>query len=514
MIDRLSSAPDKSAASALSKPTVANISSFIASHLPFPQKENDVPFQYHVPFIPGFQLDLSSVDRVVFSITPTTGFYRAITGQAGAEYSHKYSGVHLHDRGDGQIHDLQTKNEIVPRTHSSQASSAPLAFLHRPFNLDRHRLPRNATVLASHTGFDELLTVGWNVALAERLGLCVDTTSGSDDQTSGIKCVKGYKNDAERKIGLVGAWRPGKRPAVPAEQVWDEVGKEIRFSSSKVLGEAVEMGCSGVEPAEAAGQDGEPLVYDFPPPVIGRDLNISSQAADSRPINRDITDTRRRYSTEQEWAKAEQIRPGLTSIPITAMAIMNAFDQDVVVRALKAAAELDLVELELEEEIDTTLDVYEQNSVDKISTPAAYGMPTNLSASPGVLRNLQPAEIQDNLPCQPQQKTMRSKSSRKRPTDAAKSSPTPPTPVIKSGRIAYITGAARPAGLQAAEKTGMLVICVGHKRCEEWGIRYLAGRVREKFQSVDVVEVYEEEEKMERPRRDWRGNGREKRIKT
>jgi putative NIF3 family GTP cyclohydrolase 1 type 2 len=49
-------------------------------------------------------------------------------------------------------------------------------------------------VLSSHTSFDEVLTVGWNTALAERLQMNVEDSI----------CVQGYKGDPERRIGIVG----------------------------------------------------------------------------------------------------------------------------------------------------------------------------------------------------------------------------------------------------------------------------------------------------------------------
>ncbi|KAH9842139.1 Glycoside hydrolase [Teratosphaeria destructans] len=77
-----------------------------------------------------------------------------------------------------------------------------LAFLHRPWNLHRRRLPRDLTVLASHKPFDEHLTVGANLALARRLGMDLD------EGRCGV--VKGYKGDAERRVGSSGdSWVVG-----------------------------------------------------------------------------------------------------------------------------------------------------------------------------------------------------------------------------------------------------------------------------------------------------------------
>ena len=56
-------------------------------------------------------------------------------------------------------------------------------------------------MLASHKSFDAYLTVGWNVVLASRLGA----------ELEDAVCVKGYKGDPERKIGLVARFVSGGR---------------------------------------------------------------------------------------------------------------------------------------------------------------------------------------------------------------------------------------------------------------------------------------------------------------
>jgi len=61
-------------------------------------------------------------------------------------------------------------------------------------------------------------------------------------------------------------------------------------------------------------------------------------------------------------------------------------------------------------------------------------------------------------------------------------------------QILYLTGAVRAEGLAAAVEKSVKVMCVGHRICEEWGVRYLAEQVRERFPELDVQEVYEEEE--------------------
>jgi putative NIF3 family GTP cyclohydrolase 1 type 2 len=63
--------------------------------------------------------------------------------------------------------------------------------------------------------------------------------------------------------------------------------------------------------------------------------------------------------------------------------------------------------------------------------------------------------------------------------------------------IVYLTGQAREPGLTAALEKKMKVFCVGHRSCEEWGIRYIASELRREFPMVDVCEVYEDEEPQE-----------------
>lgn len=148
------------------RPTHAAISAFITSLLP--PKSTDVNLLYHVPRHPHYTPDTARVDQIVLSVTPTPGVYDLI--------------------GYAPPSDRRPRGEMAPRLPRT------LCFLHRPFALDRRRVRRGTLVLASHTSFDEHLTVGWNVALARVLGMDVGTS----------ECVQGYKGDAERKIGIVG----------------------------------------------------------------------------------------------------------------------------------------------------------------------------------------------------------------------------------------------------------------------------------------------------------------------
>lgn len=71
-----------------------------------------------------------------------------------------------------------------------------------------------------------------------------------------------------------------------------------------------------------------------------------------------------------------------------------------------------------------------------------------------------------------------------------------------ASQILYLTGQAREPGLEAAKKKKMKIVCVGHRTCEEWGIRHLAGEVRKEFPAVGVVEIFEDEEPLApRPRK-------------
>ncbi len=51
----------------------------------------------------------------------------------------------------------------------------------------------------------------------------------------------------------------------------------------------------------------------------------------------------------------------------------------------------------------------------------------------------------------------------------------------------YITGQFRATATAAIESTRIEVIAIGHRRCELWGLRALAGLVRERFADLSVV---------------------------
>ncbi|KAF2770209.1 hypothetical protein EJ03DRAFT_76680 [Teratosphaeria nubilosa] len=307
-------------------PTLSELTHFLQSFFPPPDTRNpELPFLYHRPTTTTTP-PTTPIPSITLSITPTPAFYAT-----------------LHSK---------------PTPH--------LAFLHRPWTLDRKRLPQDVTVLACHQGFDENLTVGANFALARRLGMDVDVGGGW-----GV--VKGYKGDEGRGIGVVGGVEGGLRAALVKERVLREFGGRCEGC----------FGFGGRTSHEEAKEEEEGGVLLHPATA----------------------------SKEQD------------NEPITAIAIMNAFHPDEVTRALDLAASLNLI----------------------------------------------------------------SSSS----TDGAK--------------LLYLTGAIREPGLTFARDKGVRVICVGHRVCEEWGIGFLAERLREMWSGVlRVEEVYEEEE--EGPREGGRRN--------
>ena len=286
------------------RPTHSALTNFVANILP--PKTNDVQLLYHVPRHPRYNPDYARVDRIVLSVTPTPGVYDLI-GHAPRN------------------HATAPRGEMAPRIPRT------LCFLHRPFTLDRRSVRRDTLVLASHTSFDENVTVGWNVALAAQLGMDLNTS----------ECVQGYKGDPDRKIGIVG------RTALGTSSSMDEV------------------------------------------------LRGQFDAFEARLV-------------------------GLDEDDVKVVAIMNAFSAEEVRRIL------------------------------------------DLSLQRGWIDSLENG----------------------------------------GGRhVLYLTGQPREGGMAVAREYGVQVACVGHRAAEDWGIRYLARRLRESFPGVDVEEVYEEEEpRVKKPR--------------
>lgn len=278
---------------------------FLQSYIPV--KTSDVPFLYHVPRLPYFDVATASVRKAIFSITATKGVYEALNSQPTGRCASRFDNT-------GVI----------------------VAFLHRPWSLDRYQVPRRAgVVLSSHKSFDEVLTVGWNVQLAFRLGINLQESL----------CIQGYKNDPERRIGLVGTIDTTEKA------ICDAISREFEDWEGK-------FGFSNDLVAEDASQD-------------------TSQG----------------------------------DRPIRVVAIMNAFHSEEVERVADAA--------------------------------------------------LQAGYIKDLTACD---------------------------------QILYLTGAVRQPGVEAALERGMRVICVGHKVCEVWGMKFLAAQIRSQFPGLEVVEIDEPEE--------------------
>lgn len=55
------------------------------------------------------------------------------------------------------------------------------------------------------------------------------------------------------------------------------------------------------------------------------------------------------------------------------------------------------------------------------------------------------------------------------------------------GAHLYVTGQERTIARPAVEGTGIGILAVGHGRCEQWGLRALAGLLRERWASLEVV---------------------------
>lgn len=279
-----------------------------------PPSERDVPFFYHLPR----HLDIhnSVVGRLVLSIVPTKGVYESFT---------------------------------LPR-----GNGLDVYFLHRPWKLDRHRgakiWRRPRIVLASHKVFDEVLTVGWNVALAKRLDLAL---------TQAV-CLRGYKNNPDRKIGLVAPFldSPVRSSNTPATT--SSVGRQ-----NPLVLEQIKEQFGTIEKA-----------------VGFHEVELNSR--DSAPQG------------------DERIR---------VIAIMNAFSPVEVERIAAAALEAGFVE----------------------STRACEA-------------------------------------------------------------VLCLTGEPREEGIEEAVEIGMKVVCVGHRACEDWGIRYLADQVQLNFPDLEIRIVDEPEE--------------------
>ena len=289
--------------SLVGRPTIAEINIFLQSLLPV--RQGDVAFQYHTPRSGLINPSTARPAHVILSITPTVGFYNAVTNAAA-------------------------------KSESARSPLPLLAFLHRPWALDRRRVPRSATIVSSHKAFDEVLTVGNNAALATKLNMAKDSAA----------VIQGYKGDPDRTIGIVGPLN-------------------TTTTTRKVLKSQLEMEFKSFEGVFGFKEDDE---------------GVGELAA----------------------SKESEIR---------CVAIMNAFHP---------------------EEVDTVAEL-----------AVGMGLAPSMADCRGVL---------------------------------------------------YLTGAVREPGLEAALQKGMAVVCVGHRTCEEWGIRYLASIFRDRWPGLQVQEILEAEE--------------------
>lgn len=67
-----------------------------------------------------------------------------------------------------------------------------------------------------------------------------------------------------------------------------------------------------------------------------------------------------------------------------------------------------------------------------------------------------------------------------------------PTEDMRS--VVYLTGEARESGLKAAQYVNMTTVCAGHRASEEWGIRWLSQKLRDAYPTLNVSEMFEDEE--------------------
>lgn len=177
------------------KPTHDDIATFLSTFLPPAPRPRDVEYFYHVP--PQYMAPRAPVPTTIADVnapvtaappnnslvsapsdppnnapilpspprrknnTPVSHLTLSITPTPGVYTSLLLPSPHPHP----------TRSSLFPRSTPSAAAS--IAFIHRPWALDRWKVPRGTTVLSSHTGFDETLTVGWNVWLAGRMGVDV-----------------------------------------------------------------------------------------------------------------------------------------------------------------------------------------------------------------------------------------------------------------------------------------------------------------------------------------------------
>lgn len=57
------------------------------------------------------------------------------------------------------------------------------------------------------------------------------------------------------------------------------------------------------------------------------------------------------------------------------------------------------------------------------------------------------------------------------------------------GANLYVTGQMRQPAAAALEETGIAAIAVGHRRCELWGLKALAGLLRDRWSGLTVISI-------------------------
>lgn len=441
----------------------------------------------------------TQVSHITFSITPTPGVYTSLLA-------------------------------LSPR------STAPVAFIHRPWSLERWKVPRGTTVLSSHTGFDETLTVGWNVKLAGRLGVDVgegrQERIGDKESARGIEegwrciCLKGYKGDEERRIGLVGGFgmhEENKRVGIEAGEAREERGDEDVDGGVKldVGGEKKEAGTKG--PRSVLLKDmlariehefaGTGEVFQFSPDSNSQAMTIKEDDLRSVPASVDgntliapmthteTTDTTLSPAITRKPPKRQKkmpapppppLPPSISLVdacadlstpdkPVTAVAIMNAFHPEEVERAVSAAYAGEWITWKPVGLPQDSKDV-ETSSVTAAQVPPSGEMIPDLD---NATTNPRAPSAETYVPIS------------RRDEDQ----------MASQGNVLMLTGAPRAPGIahvQTHYAGKVTVVCVGHEACEEWGIRFLAQECRQKWPGMDVREVFEEEVVVPREKKEKR----------
>lgn len=58
---------------------------------------------------------------------------------------------------------------------------------------------------------------------------------------------------------------------------------------------------------------------------------------------------------------------------------------------------------------------------------------------------------------------------------------------VSRGASLYVTGQYRKPAQEAVDQTGIAVVAVGHRRTEEWGLRALADRLRQRWPELELL---------------------------